>query len=68
MTKHTEHTHNGMEDCADYGRCDGCHCHLQDEAHTACCLGSAAREMYEARQVLIERCRQRERCDGCPKR
>ena len=41
------HTHNGMGYCYDYEHCQGCHCHLQDERHTACCLGTTARRMYQ---------------------
>lgn len=48
------HTHNGMGVCLDYESCGLCHCHLQDEAHTACCKGKAAREMYAHRQARIE--------------
>lgn len=46
------HTHNGWEYCFDYQHCDGCHCHLQDERHTACCKGEAAQQLYRERQAL----------------
>ena len=44
------HTYNGMENCNNYHNCGDCHCHLQDEAHTACCKGGPAREFYRRRQ------------------
>ena len=51
------HFHNEMTDCKDYRSCKGCHCHLQDENHTACCKGEGAREMYERRQQMLEEAR-----------
>lgn len=44
------HTHNGRESCTEYASCTSCHCHLQDERHTACCTGSTAKEMYATRK------------------
>ena len=53
------HTHNGFGECTglDYIDCHLCHCHLQDENHTACCRGEGAREMYAQRQEMLERAR-----------
>lgn len=48
------HTHNGLKDCTDYNNCSMCHCHLQDENHTACCKGAGARESYQRRQEWIK--------------
>lgn len=41
------HTHNGTLVCDDYDACNLCHCHYQDEDHTICCKGDAARELYQ---------------------